>query len=207
MKTFQRTQNKQRNLEKLEYLPKRESIRSNIKEFGDYWNYWERNKSNINMYFTYLNRLTEKYKGKPTKEYIKKIKSHPRSKTYAYKSCALLYLNSVIHKSTCDNWYTKAVSIDGIVQPLSVLASPFVPYPKYKHHLKFIKWHSKKDSLLCYVIIKDEYYIAKADYRNLSDIPFNAHFTFRDLKDIKRVDKETQLDLEYYLKGLENESK
>ena len=206
MKTFQRTQNKQRGLEDLDCLPKRESIRSNIKEFGDYWNYWERNKSNINMYFTYLNRLTEKYKGKPTKEYIKKIKGHPRSKTYAYKSCAKQFLDNVINKPTYTSWWHSVVSIEGIVQPSTVLALPFVLYPKYKYHLKFIKWHSKKDTLLCYVIIKDEYYIAKADYSNVYKLPFQVHFTFRDLKDIKRVDKETQLDLEYYLKGLENES-
>lgn len=39
-------------LDDYESLPQRESIRSNIKQYQDYWGYWERNSTRVDQAYT-----------------------------------------------------------------------------------------------------------------------------------------------------------
>lgn len=194
-------------LDDYESLPQRESMKSNIKQYQDYWGYWERNSTRVDEAYAYLHRLSDKYQGKPAKDFINKVKGCIKyKKCFLFRDVAQYFIQSAVNKPdpTFSSYGLYLINIDNILYYSWNLVKPKPRIKEYIIGFKFIKWDKKsfyESEIIGYFIYKDKYYSGYLNYTKCNTTAFlNAAKGIVNFKNIKEVHPDLKLDLEDYLK-------
>lgn len=189
-----------------ESLPQRESIRSNIKQYQDYWNYWERNSTRVEEAYAYLQRLSDKYEGKIAKDFISKVKSSTKyKKCYLFRNVAKDFIKSALNKPNpcCYTYSSCLINIDNVLYYSWELNKPKPRVKEYSTYFQFIKWNKQsfyESEIIGYFIYKDRYYSGNLNYTKVNQTPLNSCCKgVTNFKNIKEVHSDLKLDLEDYL--------
>lgn len=200
-------------LDDYESLPQRESMKSNIKQYQDYWSYWERNSTRVDEAYAYLHRLSDKYQGKPAKDFINKVKSCIKyKKCFLFRDVAQSFIESAINKPdpTFSSYGLYLINIDNILYYSWNLDNSKPRIKTYNVYFQFIKYLKQSTDALAtvdsaYFIYKDKYYIGEINYKSLR---YDKSIKLLDsiksplnFKNIKEVHPDLKLDLEDYLNG------
>lgn len=198
-------------LDQYESLPQRESIRSNIKQHQDYYDYWERNSSRVDEAYAYLYRLSDKYEGKSCEDFVSKIKGHIKyKKCYLFRNVAKDFIQSALNRPN-PSYYTYSsylINIDNILYYSWKLNKPKLKVKEYSTYFQFIKYVKQSTDALAtvdsaYFIYKDKYYIGEINYKSLKNTTsiklLSSIKSPLNFKNIKEVNQDLKLDLEDYL--------